>query len=97
MWEILKSEFLTLTISNTPCILIGDVNAQTGGLLDYHEPDNNDNLLLPPRNIQIPHRASCNKLNNPKGKHIIDICNSFDMQIANGRLRRLLGQFYTPQ
>ena len=87
IWEILKSEFLTLTTSNTPCILIGDVNARTGGLLDYHEPDNNDNLLLPPRNIQIPHRASCDKLNNPKGKHIIDICNSFDMQIANGRFR----------
>ena len=67
---------------------MGDMNARTGILCDHYTqlPEDSHTFLLP-RNIQFSHRRNCDITINAKGKQVIDLCNSFDMQIANGRFR----------
>ena len=75
---------------------MGDMNAWIGILCDHSTqlPEDSHTILLL-RNIQFPHRRNCNITINAKGKQVIDLCNSFDMQITNGRFRGDCGGNHT--
>ena len=88
IWDEIKNELLTMTTNDTPTIIMGDMNARTGLLNDHStQTPEDDHPLLLPRKIQLPNRRNCDVIINAKGKQVIDLCNSFDMQIANGRFR----------
>ena len=88
IWGDIKDDLLSMTTNDTPTIIISDMNARTGVLADHFSKIPEDaHPLLPPRIIQFPHRRNCDVTVNAKGKQVIDLCNSFDMQIANGRFR----------
>ena len=95
IWDDIKNDLLSITTNDTPSIIMGDTNASTGILCDHSTQLDSHTLLLP-RNIQFPHGRNCD-ITNAKGKQVIDLCNSFDMQIANGRFRGdCWGKSYPP-
>ena len=86
LWDDLKTEILELTTNDTPFLLIGDMNARTGEILEFshlHTPNFN---CSPTRYVIESNRKNCEKTNNQVTK-LINLCKCFDMQIANGRFR----------
>ena len=65
-------------------VLIGDLNARTGMLLEYMENGDEDNIANK-RNTPLPIRNNCDKIINQHGKKLINLCKAFDLQILNGR------------
>ena len=85
-FEKMEWEINTLACVNKNCsfILAGDFNARTGQLCDfvYHQ-DNND-LGLSERTIDIE-RYSIDTVINNNGKKLIELCRSANLKICNGR------------
>ena len=83
------SEILLRTCNtNTPFLLIGDLNSRTGDLTDYQDEtdDITDPSEGPPaRNSTPTERQNCDKKTNQMGIKLIDFCKAHDLQILNGR------------
>ena len=72
---------------------MGDFNARTGELLNYMENDDNCNFMKM-RNTPTPKQNNCDKVINRQGKKLIELCQTFDLQILNGRHSRdIWGKF----
>ena len=85
IFEDLSENLLTTCNTNTPFLLIGDLNARTGELLDY-EDETADEQDGPPKREVIPtKRSNCDKYTNQMGNELIDFCKGHDLQILNGR------------
>ena len=85
IFEDLSENLLTTCNTNTPFLLIGDLNARTGELLDY-EDETADEQDGPPKREVIPtKRSNCDKKSNQMGNKLIDFCKGHDLQILNGR------------
>ena len=72
----------------------GDLNAKTGTLDDTISPDKSDEVFditvgQPPQK-----RNSQDSAVNPRGKEMLDMCKSLDLNIGNGRNRRPLWKLH---
>ena len=65
-------------------LLIGDFNSRTGETLEYTEPDKMDENEIPRECIPTS-RKNCDKVTNPMGEKLIDLCKGHDLQLLNGR------------
>ena len=64
------------------------MNARTGILSDMSNDDKfHVNSSVPPRHSIYTTRNNCDQIINNNGLKLIDLCKSYDMQIANGRSR----------
>ena len=64
------------------------MNARTGILSDMSNDDKfHVNSSVPPRHSICTTRNNCDQIINNNGLKLIDLCKSYDMQIANGRSR----------
>lgn len=74
---------------SSPFLLIGDLNARTGELEDFEQPNetqqNGEEESIPGREFDIQKRANCDKKSNPMGTKLLDLCKMHDLQILNGR------------
>ena len=63
IFDDLSENLLTTCNTNTPFLLIGDLNSRTGELLDFvDETENNDEQDGPPKREVIPtKRSNCDK------------------------------------
>ena len=100
MFDNLESDILELSQSkNTQICLLGDVNARTGNqsdLVNYdenieqflHSDDPNDELAkISIGDLGFPtERHNSDTQSNNYGKRLLEVCKSFNLCIANGRL-----------
>ena len=98
IWDEISTDILKFTSINTPFLLLGDMNARTGILSDM----SNDvkfyvNSSVPPRHSIYTTRNNCDQIINNNGLKLIDLCKSYDVQIANGRSRGDRWGFHTLQ
>ena len=84
-WVDLESDILDLTTKETPYCIIGDMNGRTGVRSDFAIVDKFN--IAPPRTCLETPRRNCDKQLNKIGEKLLQICKSYDMQIANGRTR----------
>ena len=84
-WEDFEEEMIALTNINSPTIIIGDLNARTGNLLDYVEVDGPQDEFISNIRPKPALRKNCDSVVNKFGKKTAHICSSFNLQIANGR------------
>ena len=66
-------------------IIIGDLNARTGNLVDTISPDKSDELFELSFDAPPPQRNSRDIEIDQRGKDLIDLCKSADLRIINGR------------
>ena len=75
-----------LSLKNKGHVIInGDLNARTGGLDDTISPDKYDEVFNIINICNIQKRNSEDKIVNQRGNELLDLCKSFDINIANGR------------
>ena len=100
MFDNLESDILKLSQSkNTQICLLGDINAQTGNQSDLvtydenieqflHSDDPNDELAkISIGDLGFPtERHNSDTQSNNYGKRLLEVCKSFNLCIANGRL-----------
>ena len=100
MFDNLESDILELSQSkNTQICLLGDINAQTGNQSDLvtydenieqflHSDDPNDELAkISIGDLGFPtKRHNSDTQSNNYGKRLLEVCKSFNLCIANGRL-----------
>ena len=63
----------------------GDLNARTGNLDDTISPDKYDENFNISAHVNKQNRNSQDKVVNQRGNDLLDLCKSFDINIANGR------------
>ena len=97
IWNELETDLLNLTTNETPFFIIGDMNGRVGECSEFCQLDKDvdinyiNNIT---RSISETSRRNCDEQTNKIGEKIIHLCKSYDMQIANGRMRGdLLGNF----
>ena len=93
VWEDLELDITNFSSGDTPLFIIGDMNGRTGERSDF--VCRNDRFIdnIPSFLIKNP-RKSCDKIMNKIGEHILGLCKSYDLQIANGRSQGdFLGNF----
>lgn len=66
-------------------MITGDLNAKTGNLDDFIAPDKTDELFDLSFGQPPSKRNSQDNTVNPRGKDLLDMCKSFDLNIVNGR------------
>ena len=66
-------------------IIIGDLNARTGNLVDTISSDKSDELFELSFDPPPPPRNSRDNENDQRGKDLIDLCKSADLRIINSR------------
>ena len=94
VWSDLEADIISLSTDTTPFCIVGDMNARTGTRPDFEEDRNDPYLRFKPYNINKIARKSCDTTMNKVGEIILQLCNSYDMQIANGRTKGdILGNF----
>ena len=76
IYEDLSENLLTTCNTDTPLLLIGDLNSRTGELLDYQDEtdDNTDTVNAPPSRDIPSERHNCDKNTNAMGIKLIDFC-----------------------
>ena len=69
-------------------LIAGDLNARTGGLetSNHFEIPVLEDLGFFENSDNIPPRSSCDNISNRYGKKLEDLCKSFNLFIANGRV-----------
>ena len=97
IWNELETDLLNLTTNETPFFIIGDMNGRGGECSEFCQLDKDvdinyiNNIT---RSISETSRRNCDEQTNKIGEKIIHLCKSYDMQIANGRMRGdFLGNF----
>ena len=82
IWEDLRNDLSNTTI---PFLLIGDINARIDNISEFTQPDK-ININCPPiRCVRETQRNNCDTVQNKKGLKLIELCKSYEMQIASGR------------
>ena len=85
---MLEIDLLNLTTNETPFFIIGDMNGRVGEWSEFSQLDKNVNTNYNiTRSIAETSRRNCDKEINNIGENVIHLCKSYDMQIANGRMR----------
>ena len=76
-------------MSSGKVVIMGDLNARTGGEADFIVDDEIDNFVPLPHNYsvdgKITKRSFCDYNLNNSGKRLLDTCISNNMRIMNGR------------
>ena len=87
IFEELHQDILHFSNENTPILLTGDFNGRTGTLDDIFADENFMELPIPPPNTfpNLPLRRNCDTQSNSHGRKIIQLCQTFDFKILNGR------------
>ena len=62
------------------------MNGRVGVESEFTHMDTNDTIIIPTRSVLETPRRNCNSEKCIVGEKIINLCKSYDMQIANGRL-----------
>ena len=87
VWDDLETDIINFSTDTTPFCIIGDMNGRTGNRLDHEENRNNPFLSFKPTTINKSQRRNCDTKLNQTGQKILQLCCSYDMQIANGRFK----------
>ena len=87
MWDELEHDILNLTTNDTPFLIIGDMNGRVGELSEFSQIDTIDINNHLTRSVSESYRNNCDNQTCKVGKKIVQMCKSYDMQIANGRMR----------
>ena len=89
--EQLQQDVAEVTAHNGLVLLTGDFNARTGEAADTLDADSAgdllDNTLQPAVSTPLPLRKSADTKVCPFGKSLLNICQSSDMVIVNGRAK----------
>ena len=87
IWEELYSGILKFASDSKSLLLTGDFNGRVGGLDDRYIEHGPLNQRIPNQTpvIDIPIRKNIDKTVNSHGNKIIQICQSLDLIILNGR------------
>ena len=94
VWSDLEADIISLSTDTTPFCILGDMNARTGTRPDFEEDRNDPYLRFKPYNITKVARKSCDTTMNQVGETILQLCNFYDLRIANGRTKGdILGNF----
>ena len=98
LWEELECNILSLTSHDpsnpTPFCIIGDMNDRVAEDSKFINMNLVDSKMLNGRLVKETKRRNCDKVKCNIGNKIINMCKSYDMQIANGRLSGdFLGNF----
>ena len=93
IWEDLETSIIGFSDETSFCI-IGDMNGRTGTRPDFEENRNDKHVRCIPSNVTKKARKNCDETMNRVGEIILELCRSYDLQIANGRTRGdILGNF----
>ena len=76
---------MNITKENTPFLLIGDINARIGNISEFMQHEKININCPPSRSVRETKRNNCDTTQNKKGMKLIELCKSYEMQIANGR------------
>ena len=76
---------MNITKGNTPFLLIGDINARIGNISEFMQHEKININCPPSRSVRETKRNNCDTTQNKKGMKLIELCKSYEMQIANGR------------
>ena len=85
IYEEVSLNLFKYSNSDSPIILIGDLNSRTGDLLDFLESDKNEDLNIQGRRIIPIKRRNYDQQTNKMGKKLVELCKDHDLQILNGR------------
>ena len=85
VWEDLETDLIEFSADSTPFCIMGDMNGRTGSRPDFEENRYDPFLSFKPTIINKFQRRSCDTIMNQVGQKILQLCCSYDMQIANGR------------
>ena len=77
------SAHLTRSNSNSPVILIGDLNSRTGEIQDFEDTDKKHTKHTIGRQTFLKPRKNQDKTVNNMGQQLIELCKAHDLQ--NGR------------
>ena len=77
----------TFVPKKTPILLTGDFNGRTGTLDDVFVDGNfTENPITHSNSFpELPQRRNCDTHTNSHGRKIIQLCQTFDFKILNGR------------
>ena len=96
IFQELHMDILEFGSGDTPILFMGDFNGRTGTLDDvYRESHQIENTIsVPSTTTNLPKRRNCDELTNSHGKKIIDICQTYNIVILNGRTKGdMIGNF----
>ena len=98
IWGEIEYDLINLTsndpLNPIPFCIIGDMNGRVGVESEFTHMDTNDTIIIPTRLVLESPRRNCDSVKCIVEEQIINICKSYDMQIANGRLcEDFLGNF----
>ena len=86
IFEDISEYLLTWTNSNSPVLIVGDLNSRTSESPDYEEGDKIDETYIIPSRGTIPiKRKNCDRKENKMGKKLLHLCKSHNLQLLNGR------------
>ena len=89
IFDELSKDILGFCNQDTPLIIMGDMNARTSTLEEYsaHLADDHQvcSIEIDNHTIPISVRQNCDKETNSHGKNVIELCNTFNLKILNGR------------
>ena len=77
LWDDLKTEILELTTNDTPFLLIGDMNARTGEILEFPHLNTPNFNCSPTRCVIESNRKKCGKTINNQGTKLINLYGRF--------------------
>ena len=85
IFDELGQDIIDLTNSDSPYLLIGDLNSRTGTIDENNEHDDDPLTHFTTSKKIRTKRENCDTTTNSQGKKLINMCKSFDLQILNGR------------
>ena len=85
LYDDLASDLLLRSNSNSPLIMIGDLNSRIGELQDFESTEEKHSKYVTGRKTFPKIRKNQDKKTNNMGLKLLEFCKSHDLQILNGR------------